>query len=501
MEKSKIKSRLRSHLRMNHVEGVEGLRNCVGGSELNGSECRMSTSTTEQDYDQFGTFVLKDSGSEIQCSTEQSSECPFVYRAPDSWELSLISLEKGEWSAYMSEDAFRKYKKERGSLFTVFQEDQDTSGDPSSFRRSKSLSSLPGNATERKLRRRYGKPCSPPPEASEVAPQPALPPAGALSFAQQNDMTPPHTSSSDNTPKSLPKSLPKSQTEKEDWASNKPRMLGQRKCVSSQEVDELPPAKGPFSRSALLTPSTLPLHHKKGIRKSKTKKASLDNNTTIDSKFLFPKPSNEGNRSPRDSKKSPRGGKAKREKLSEGEALKKSSEGEAWKKSEGEALRAPSPRQSKERKMPLLKLPGDKKEESASRSSRKEESASKSSRHRRLTESATDKSPRHKLEKSPRELDHSLKAEKSPKDLSKTLKTPTHLSALQQDKATRERSPKEKKTKTSLGPNKNPSDPSKISKLKLPPTPLSTSLASILTSPMSSPRRRKLQKEHKTGNK
>ena len=49
------------------------------------------------------------------------------YRPPEEWELNIISIERGEWSEHMSEEAFRKYKKERPKLkdcaFLVEEED------------------------------------------------------------------------------------------------------------------------------------------------------------------------------------------------------------------------------------------------------------------------------------------------------------------------------------------------------------------------------------------
>jgi len=44
----------------------------------------------------------------------------FFYRDPEAWEVVFIALEKGESTPVMKEDAFRKYKKERGSIFSVF---------------------------------------------------------------------------------------------------------------------------------------------------------------------------------------------------------------------------------------------------------------------------------------------------------------------------------------------------------------------------------------------
>ncbi len=49
------------------------------------------------------------------------------YRPPEEWELNIIAIERGEWSEHMSEEAFRKYKKERPKLkdcaFLVEEED------------------------------------------------------------------------------------------------------------------------------------------------------------------------------------------------------------------------------------------------------------------------------------------------------------------------------------------------------------------------------------------
>jgi hypothetical protein len=44
----------------------------------------------------------------------------FVYRPPEDWEVNIIALERGEWISNMSEEAFRKYKKERPKLKDAF---------------------------------------------------------------------------------------------------------------------------------------------------------------------------------------------------------------------------------------------------------------------------------------------------------------------------------------------------------------------------------------------
>ncbi len=54
-----------------------------------------------------------------------------IFRPPEEWELNIIAIERGEWSEHMSEEAFRKYKKERPKLkdcaFLVEEEEQSTS--------------------------------------------------------------------------------------------------------------------------------------------------------------------------------------------------------------------------------------------------------------------------------------------------------------------------------------------------------------------------------------
>eukprot|EP01126_Amoeba_proteus_P050954 TRINITY_DN6061_c0_g1_i10.p1 TRINITY_DN6061_c0_g1~~TRINITY_DN6061_c0_g1_i10.p1 ORF type:complete len:250 (+),score=36.36 TRINITY_DN6061_c0_g1_i10:86-835(+) len=48
----------------------------------------------------------------------------FVYRPPEPWELSIIALEKGEWTEEMNEDAFGKFRRKRIGLDSVFYETQ-----------------------------------------------------------------------------------------------------------------------------------------------------------------------------------------------------------------------------------------------------------------------------------------------------------------------------------------------------------------------------------------
>lgn len=47
-------------------------------------------------------------------------QASFLWRAPEEWEVNIIALERGEWAENMSEDAFRKYKKERPKLGGIF---------------------------------------------------------------------------------------------------------------------------------------------------------------------------------------------------------------------------------------------------------------------------------------------------------------------------------------------------------------------------------------------
>jgi len=61
-----------------------------------------------------------DSGTVRVTAGQQSS---YVYRPPENWELSILSLEHGEWAPEMSDDAFGKFRKKRKGLSSVFDED------------------------------------------------------------------------------------------------------------------------------------------------------------------------------------------------------------------------------------------------------------------------------------------------------------------------------------------------------------------------------------------
>jgi len=47
-------------------------------------------------------------------------------KAPEQWELNIISLENGEWNSGMKKDAFGKYKKERPALTGLFGISEDS---------------------------------------------------------------------------------------------------------------------------------------------------------------------------------------------------------------------------------------------------------------------------------------------------------------------------------------------------------------------------------------
>lgn len=79
-----------------------------------------------------------------------SSSCPktksnFLWRAPETWEVNIIALERGEWGSEMPEEAFRKYKKERPKLGGLFR-GESRFYDQSSLPPSASSPSLFGSA-------------------------------------------------------------------------------------------------------------------------------------------------------------------------------------------------------------------------------------------------------------------------------------------------------------------------------------------------------------------
>jgi len=60
-----------------------------------------------------GTFQAKED--------KEGQSHSFLYsKAPEQWELNIISLEHGEWNSGMKKDAFGKYKKERPALTGLF---------------------------------------------------------------------------------------------------------------------------------------------------------------------------------------------------------------------------------------------------------------------------------------------------------------------------------------------------------------------------------------------
>jgi hypothetical protein len=109
------------------------------------------TDDTDTTDDQYGTMRIRhdssDEDEEVDKKEEKTdkknnsrpkrkpfskrvkkNEPQFVYRPPEEWELNIIAIERGEWSEHMSEEAFRKYKKERPKLkdcaFLVEEEEQ-----------------------------------------------------------------------------------------------------------------------------------------------------------------------------------------------------------------------------------------------------------------------------------------------------------------------------------------------------------------------------------------
>jgi hypothetical protein len=89
----------------------------------------------------YGTMKINDEsdGKSISKSNEEDTrkvrkdeqeKSFFYYRDPEDWEVSIIALEKGEWTSAMNADAFRKYKRDRCSVFNVFQDVDSPSNVP-----------------------------------------------------------------------------------------------------------------------------------------------------------------------------------------------------------------------------------------------------------------------------------------------------------------------------------------------------------------------------------
>jgi hypothetical protein len=85
-----------------------------------GEEC-LEKADAPPPWVDFGSVRISrediDSGTVRVSSGQQAS---YLYRPPENWELSILSLEHGEWAPEMSEDAFGKFRKKRKGLSSVF---------------------------------------------------------------------------------------------------------------------------------------------------------------------------------------------------------------------------------------------------------------------------------------------------------------------------------------------------------------------------------------------
>jgi len=99
------------------------------------------------DWADFGSVRItreaEDFGT-VKC-TSTRNDIAFIYRPPEPWEISILSLEKGEYNPEMKEEAFGKYKKKRKGLNSEFW--GDSSGD-SEISLSGSTSSLSPKASK-----------------------------------------------------------------------------------------------------------------------------------------------------------------------------------------------------------------------------------------------------------------------------------------------------------------------------------------------------------------
>jgi len=91
---------------------------------LNASDTGVRTSKSPRPR----SHMAKDKG--VKSASERSAAAPAAqavpaaflqYREPEDWELNLLSLEKGEWGEHMSDEAFRRWRKDRPSLAQFFQ--------------------------------------------------------------------------------------------------------------------------------------------------------------------------------------------------------------------------------------------------------------------------------------------------------------------------------------------------------------------------------------------
>jgi hypothetical protein len=110
----------------------------IGESETSEETSESGENNNENDFSTFRIRkdvvaeqptgkVTNEGGHNSESTTAQRKKRPtkkkatiatpqFVYRPPEEWEINIIALERGEWIPNMSEEAFRKYKKERPKL-------------------------------------------------------------------------------------------------------------------------------------------------------------------------------------------------------------------------------------------------------------------------------------------------------------------------------------------------------------------------------------------------
>jgi len=87
------------------------------------------------------TREAEDTGT-VRC-TSTRQDIAFIYRPPEPWEISILSLEKGEYNPDMKEEAFGKYKKKRKGLNTLNNSDLGWGNDSSDSIDLSSLGSSP----------------------------------------------------------------------------------------------------------------------------------------------------------------------------------------------------------------------------------------------------------------------------------------------------------------------------------------------------------------------
>eukprot|EP01114_Cavostelium_apophysatum_P000894 TRINITY_DN10783_c0_g1_i1.p1 TRINITY_DN10783_c0_g1~~TRINITY_DN10783_c0_g1_i1.p1 ORF type:complete len:196 (-),score=45.68 TRINITY_DN10783_c0_g1_i1:218-805(-) len=79
----------------------------------------------------YGTFCMN---SEVREEDLVEAKNYFVARDPEAWERNILKLEKGEFDDEMPELAFKRWKKDRPQLNSIFQSPEDLTSSGSKLR-------------------------------------------------------------------------------------------------------------------------------------------------------------------------------------------------------------------------------------------------------------------------------------------------------------------------------------------------------------------------------